>query len=213
MNKKRVVVLLGAALVVLLVGIALYFYLKNNNTPLLEKKYYTKQSKYIENIKEMDWTTCKNIGTTFLAPKNWYVLEENADYIKACFISKESIEKEGEFKTGLSVNKLTNIKNNFGVLPSEYSKMHLAEVTKNVQMETRIFRSAESERAEPVGYRFGYSKKYKGYEISAFYSIFHDDNDDSVLIFWFESPTSSWEENWNSYGVPLTSIQTSVPKP
>lgn len=50
------------------------------------------------------WKKLDSIRAAFLMPKGWFFKEENHDGTRAFFISKESIEKGGEFSTGLTIN-------------------------------------------------------------------------------------------------------------
>ena len=56
-----------------------------------------------------------------LIPDGWFYKEQEGHGTKAFFVSKESIEKEGKFKTGLTSNMITAITAKTGYAPSDYA--------------------------------------------------------------------------------------------
>src|SRR3989344_2895093 len=68
------------------------------------------------------WVECKNLKSWFLQPKGWYVFETNKSGTEACFVTNESISQDGSFKTGLTVNLVTNVTSKSGTKPSIYAK-------------------------------------------------------------------------------------------
>ena len=56
--------------------------------------------------KGYSWRTFSQIHAKFLVPDGWFVKEVSQGGTRAVFITKESIDREGAFKTGLSVNVL-----------------------------------------------------------------------------------------------------------
>ncbi len=61
------------------------------------------------------WRVFDSIQATFLVPDGWFVKAETREGTRAVFITKESIEREGRFKTGLTVNVMRDAR------PSAYA--------------------------------------------------------------------------------------------
>ena len=52
--------------------------------------------------KQFSWQHCTDVKASFLRPKGWYFKEEYKEKTKAIFITKENVDKDKWFKTGLS---------------------------------------------------------------------------------------------------------------
>lgn len=74
------------------------------------------------------WYESKNDNGTFLLPQGWFVKETSSDTTSSLYISKENIEIEGRYITGLSVLKrsLHKIKQ---VAPSKYAEIIASKVS------------------------------------------------------------------------------------
>ncbi len=50
------------------------------------------------------WAWCKSTRANFLLPEGWSFKEDEAKDSGACYLTKESIGKEGRYRTGMSIN-------------------------------------------------------------------------------------------------------------
>src|SRR6185503_20213385 len=76
-----------------------------------------------------------------LIPDGWFYMEQAGKGTKAFFVSKESIEREGKFKTGLSSNIVIDIRAKTGISPSA-NAMFLFDSLKS----TSVYRDIRSTR-------------------------------------------------------------------
>jgi hypothetical protein len=73
------------------------------------------------------WQWNDEVSGGFLRPNGWYVKSVKQEDTIGLFITKENIDKEGKFKTGLSINVIPRIQKKTGMRASEYVKQFLAE--------------------------------------------------------------------------------------
>ena len=127
----------------------------------------------------------------FLVPDGWFVKEEARDTANAIFITKESIGKDGGYKTGLSVHWLHAPKE--GPI-SEYEKI-VINVTKSNSLESWDI-------GDVNGYPPPFNKGYEGYfrfqtpegsiKTKQVF-LLGNESTRTLYIFEFESPTSDWK--------------------
>ena len=140
-----------------------------------------------------EWTQCKNIESWFLNPNGWHIKEEENSSTKACFITKEKIVPGEEFKTGLTVNKVSGVIAKTGQKPSEYADSFIRALETEVEkagpvntMEDDVFKGA---------WRYSDNKNIKAYNAAA-----GNDAEDSVYFIIFESPAGEWGTVWDTTG-------------
>ncbi len=75
-------------------------------------------------------------------PTGWYYKEVIKDSVKSCFISKESIEDDGKFTTGVSVYVLEDFKKSFKMNGGSYI---LLQCSKALSKENTAFDSFNSQ--------------------------------------------------------------------
>lgn len=147
------------------------------------------------------WVECKNLKSWFLQPKGWYVFETNKSGTEACFISKESISQNGFYKTGLSVNLVTNITSKSGTKPSIYAKDFI-QIT-----ETKYKTSPMNPVS--VGNLQGYGREvestFEGRELKQYSLALGNDVRDTMYIIIFETYRADWANDWATYGAPMLS--------
>ena len=138
---------------------------------------------------------CLPSSTIFLVPKGWFFKEEQNEDATACFITKESIEKEGVFKTGVTANIIKDSSKKTKVKPSEYIYGIVQEAGKQDKASEIITLQTPS----PIkGYgRFVYPQPRPGKEkLNMYLLTFANDKTDTIYIISFESPAKDWEANF-----------------
>ena len=73
------------------------------------------------------WKSFESIRAWFLVPNGWFVKEERKGGTQGVFISKESIEKEGLFKTGFTANVVLDFLKKNQLPPSQYARQYIAQ--------------------------------------------------------------------------------------
>lgn len=145
------------------------------------------------------WVECKNLKSWFLQPKGWYVFETNKSGTEACFISKESISQNGFYKTGLTVNLVTNVTSKSGTKPSVYAK-DLVQIT-----ETKYKTSPMN--PVNVGNLQGYGREiestFEGQELKQYTLALGNDLRDTMYVITFDTYRADWANDWAMYGAPI----------
>lgn len=192
-KKSRLVKWIIAGLtvtVILAVSISLLVYSSQKNKSLQTEINQADMPTPPEGFK---WAQCKNIESWFLNPNGWHIKEEENSSTKACFITKEKIVPGEEFKTGLTVNKVSGVIAKTGQKPSEYADSFIRALETEVEkagpvntMEDDVFKGA---------WRYSDNKNIKAYNAAA-----GNDAEDSVYFIIFESPAGEWDTVWDTIG-------------
>src|SRR6185295_18826881 len=132
------------------------------------------------------WKRFDKIQASFLVPNGWFIKEEQKGSTTAIFITKESIEKQRRFQTGLSVNVIKDPKTSTGSAPSTYAKLFIERMSK------------KGAAIKPFGdgtYLKGYwglfrSKNPENTMVMQYTSALGNDKTGTLYIFIFESPES-----------------------
>ena len=125
-------------------------------------------------------------------PDNWFLNFEQKDNTYAYFITKEDYTKEGFYKTGISINVITNIKK---VDSFEYIKLFIKELKKKVEV------IEESDLIEYGSFK-QFILLYKSFSTDLdknimIHEVFiSNDKTNSLYFIMFEFPVDEWETNW-----------------
>lgn len=143
-----------------------------------------------------EWYLCKNMNTYFLRPTNWFVLEESTSNSQGCFISKEEIVNGGNFETGLSVNYIKNIEAISGVSADNYAFNFIDELRGNYQNSDYF----EERNSKQNMYSAILQINDGDFPITAYYNAIVTNKKGELFIVIFESPTQSWDTEWEKTG-------------
>ncbi len=139
------------------------------------------------------WYVFEEGDSACLYPRDWFVKTEVQGDTAALFFSKESIDKEGRFRTGLTLNVARRIQAKSGTTPSQYAKTYL---------EALLARHADAKRFEnpPQDGMPGIGAAYVDKEplppVVIYTFLLADDENDVLRIFILESPQAEWTETW-----------------
>lgn len=139
---------------------------------------------------------------TLLTPKDWHVKTQSGGGTSAAFVSKESIEKGGEFRTGLSINAIKEANKRTGLLPTFYAKAKLEQIIRPHQ-ETSSF----TEESISGFYATFQSQNPKNESIITFIMTAGNDQSGTAYIVTFESPEESWHEAWSIGAAMIKSLK------
>ncbi len=141
------------------------------------------------------WKRIDSIKAEFLVPKGWFFkYEENADG-RAFFISQESIEKGGEFATGLSVNVVKLKKD---AAPERAMKV-IAEYSQLGKVQ-KLW-EAENGALKLYGARIHVTKDPPAFTEQVL--AIGNSQTNTLYVIFFESPDASWDEAWKKGEVIL----------
>ncbi|MBP9758807.1 hypothetical protein KBD45_03860 [Candidatus Dojkabacteria bacterium] len=143
-----------------------------------------------------EWYLCKNMNTYFLRPNNWFVLEESSSNSQGCFISKEEIVSGGNFKTGLTVNFVEDVEAISGVSADDYAFKFIDELRSKYQ-NSEYF---EDKNLQQNMYSAILEVNDGDFPITAYYNAIVTNQKQGFYIVIFESPTQSWDSEWEKTG-------------
>ena len=143
------------------------------------------------------WRYFKDIHAKFLVPDGWFVKEgDKVVDTRAVFISEESIEKEGMFHTGLTVNVTPQVDKKSGMQASDYALMRFNDfLSGSVRTWTKVL------NVKTYGpYSFHDYSAFSVVEtsfgsVTRYLLVRSNDQTGTLYIFCFESPESLWEES------------------
>jgi hypothetical protein len=138
------------------------------------------------------WFTSKSGVGSFLKPEGWHTKEETDKNTDAVFITKENLEANGQFITGMTVNKFNNWSQSNKSKPSQYAEAFVAKsattgtvlintIVKGNQVDMHVVRVL-SDNAGTL-------------TIVHYLAVGFDSNDELYLII-YESPESDWDTNY-----------------
>jgi hypothetical protein len=136
-----------------------------------------------------DWQEIPELKAAFLRPKDWFFKREESKGTLAYFITKESIEKGGEFQTGLTIEVF-----------------HLKKDTASERGKYLIAQIAVKQHAEMWSRDYGPFKQF-GCDYKDSESVVHNltianPKTNTLYLFIFESPIAEWESAWK-LGKPI----------
>lgn len=143
-----------------------------------------------------EWYLCKSMNTYFLRPDNWFALEESTSNSQGCFISKEEIVNGGNFKTGLTVNFISDIEQISGVSADDYAFKFIDELRGKYQSSDYF----EKKLARQNMYSAILNLDDGEFPITAYYNAIAIKENQGLYIVIFESPTQNWDSEWENIG-------------
>lgn len=140
------------------------------------------------------WEWCESIKAGFLKPDSWYFKEEEKGGTKAFFITKELIDVEGMFKTGLSVNAIKYASIKTKKLPSELAKETINKMKLMLECKDSF---SVGDGVYFKGYACICHSKSPLLGMVMQYSLaMGNDNTGTFYSIVFESPEAEWDEAW-----------------
>lgn len=138
-----------------------------------------------------DWKYLPESSLAVLAPNDWYFKSEQDKGTRSYFITQENIDKEGAFKTGMSIQVIHDNKINAAQLAKGLGERVMADkkVTKRGEL---------TERAEGnlTFYEFQYEASYPTYDGTVHNLIVANKATNTLYVIIFESPSIQWDEAW-----------------
>jgi hypothetical protein len=138
------------------------------------------------------WVDFKEGKTSFLKPIGWYEKREIRDNVAALFITKENIETNGKFETGLTLNYFEHAHRSVNAVPSEFAQKFVALMAAKHTL-SASFKSAIGPDITGFGFRF---RDDIAPPKIVHYFIVADDPADTIRIIFFEAPASEWDSAW-----------------
>ena len=146
------------------------------------------------------WARCDEINGAFLRPEGWHFKKQRENDIWGYFITKENIDIEGKFSTGLTVNVIPNIPQKTGYSPSQYAEAYIKEGSSKKE----VIRNLWSNSNGPFK-SFGVALRNPASKTGAYIThhlAIGNDTTGTLFIIIFEGPEDTWESAWK-IGEPM----------
>jgi hypothetical protein len=140
-----------------------------------------------------EWYVFEAGKSACLRPLDWFVKTEVNGDTAALFLSKENIDKEGKFETGLTLNVARRIHERTGRSPTQYAQAYL-DVLVEKHPDAKRFENPDQDGMKGIGAAYLDEEASPAVVIYTF--LLSDDESDILRIFILESPQKDWPEVW-----------------
>lgn len=153
------------------------------------------------------WQTLPEIKASVLAPEEWYFLNEPHPGVNAYFVTKQRIEGNNQFTTGLTLNAIRHI-NQRG--PKVNARTYAAAFTQNAA--ERYGKAVIEQKHDSAGSFHSYHLRYRalspsGGEARIIQNVaIANTATDTFYLLIFEAPEPEWETAWQKGELMLRQI-------
>lgn len=206
----------GSSLLKILIGVAIILVASYLLYLDYGRRVEVKKAKVLKTVYEIkapigfSWKNCEKMQARFLVPDGWYFHEGGEGDQTHCYFSKDPFDKKGYFVTGFTINAIRNFTSKEDhQSPTGYAKNFIKVFEKLDGAKIEFMKKTLSE-PEIERYSVLYKKKnaeYKDHKVgnvTIFQDAIGDNKHDVLYLYWFESPTENWDENWKKYGKIIT---------
>jgi hypothetical protein len=151
------------------------------------------------------WNKILKDQSALLQPEGWFFKEIHPKGTDAYFVTKQNIDKEGSFSTGLSLNVLYNIDKKAKVSPSQYAIATIQQMQSSTTDEVLL---ADAKQMGPFKNFICRIKDKKPNAETVIIHYFYVANDETgtLWMFFFEAPEKEWDKAWETGSVLLKNL-------
>lgn len=149
-----------------------------------------------------NWKYLPESSLAVLAPNNWNFKSEQDKTTKAYFITLENIDKDGSYKTGLSINVIQGKSKN----ASQYAKGLAGTIMADKKV-TKAGEVTERTEGDLTFYEFQYEASHPTYDGTVHNLIVANKATNTLYAIIFESPSDQWDEAWKIGQVMIEQTQ------
>lgn len=142
------------------------------------------------------WVNCGNINAQFLRPDGWFIKETTISGIPTCYITKETVDSNGNFSVGTTVSLYTSVTSKYQSTPSDYGKKLLTDISKGKTSSSITSITSGTYIIHGVTILLNKNSVSTQENILAITSSSRD----RVYLLVFESSVKNWDDNWKKYG-------------
>lgn len=142
--------------------------------------------------KGYSWEAFPAIKAAFLKPDGWFVIKGVQEDTYGLLISKEKIEENKYFKTGMTVNVIKGIDKKTKMSPYQYALAAKEEAKKSLTFTKEWDKDIGPFKS--VG--FLYTKKDNDETNTVHNVMIANEKTGTLYLVIFESPSAEWEETW-----------------
>lgn len=137
------------------------------------------------------WYTAGNGAGTFLVPSGWNTREQTQANTDVVFITRESIDVQGSFEVGITINRVRDFSDGTAVPPSEYAKSFIDQLL--VQHDALLADTIETD---------GDTRYIARVQLASapntrvhYIAVGRSEADELYLVY-FEAPESQWDDTY-----------------
>lgn len=153
-----------------------------------------------------DWQWCDDVRVGLLRPNKWHFKTEKKGETLAYFVTKEKIDGNKGFSTGLTLNVIPHVGKKNGGSASDYARRFVREA---IQDKKTVLEVLPPKKAGPAN-TFGCRIKKDG--STTHYFLIADDRQDKLYLFFFESPSEEWDSAWKTGDQILKKLMVDFPE-
>ena len=141
------------------------------------------------------WQRLPEIKGALLKPDGWYFKKTKKRQTDVYAISKENVDKMGEFRTGVTLNRLPSITSKTGRPPSVFA----AAFADGAALKYKLTERSSTKMGPFQALRFRYVDAPAPLEsITVHKLLIANDKTGTLFLITFESPTAEWDEAWKT---------------
>ncbi|MBN1550544.1 hypothetical protein JW979_03700 [bacterium] len=145
------------------------------------------------------WKVILNDKSALLIPDGWFFKHETKAGTEAFFVTKEDINLNGVFKTGLTLNILKNIDAKSSMPPSVYAMKLMSEICSS----NTVIKSSSGDNGPFKTFLFQVNSKNDNETLIIHHVLAANDATGTLWLYIFEAPEEQWKEAWKTGEVML----------
>lgn len=145
-----------------------------------------------------EWQECEGARLWILKPKEWFFKYGSKKDTETFALSKENIDKEGAFRTGLTVNYVTDLSQRAKVTATQYAEQFAKiAIREHERIGPAIVKTIDVPDYGPVRFFIFRIRIDEPPEPLVMHNVIvADDKTDCLHIMFFEAPEDEWESAW-----------------
>ena len=144
------------------------------------------------------WAKCPEIKGAFLRPTGWHFKKGKRGDTLGIFITKEKIDRKGQFTTGLSINVIPGIPKKKSMTPYKFARQFRESARKS----STFTKEWDKDLGPFKSVGFVYDKKDKAGSYTVHNLLIANNKTGTLYLVMFEGPSAEWPETWKT-GEPM----------
>ena len=139
------------------------------------------------------WGECSEFAAALLVPAGWHFLSTVSNNTPACFITRDRIDENGRFLTGITVNAFTDMRSRSGMSAYEYARKFVRELAAKTSLED----TWQSETGPYVSMGAVFRVAGNGPGVRYYNLLVANEDTGTLYVVVFEAPMSRWAREWS----------------
>ena len=138
------------------------------------------------------WVNCPEIKGAFLLPDGWNFKSGKQGDTFGFFLTKEKIEEDGDFTTGMTVNVIPDIPIKKSSSPFNFA----LQLRESARQSSKFSKEWEKDMGHFKSVGFVYSKKDATGSFTVHNLFIANNQTGTLYLVLFEAPASEWQQIW-----------------